>query len=171
LIEIDIADDSGRSLRVGEAGKLRMRGPGVATPLAGLTNENSFRDGWYYPGEIARLDDAGYIFLEGRTSEIIIRKGAKIYPAEVEGALAEHPRVLEAAVIGAPADDHEEEVVAFVVVKEGLLVGELIAHCRTRLTPHKVPRRFHLVPELPKNTAGKIDKMALAKSLDEPTGS
>ena len=165
LIEIEIADENDRPLPVGLAGRLRVRGPGVASPLARQGAEANFRGSWYYPGEIARLDEAGYIFLEGRTSEVIIRNGAKIYPAEVEAAFAEHPSVIEAAVLGRPGDDHEEEVIAFVVCRGPTPAGELLAHCRVRLTPHKVPRQILFLAELPKNSAGKIDKIALAKSL------
>ena len=165
LVELEIADENDRPLPSGVAGRLRIRGPGVATPLAGQSAEASFCDGWYYPGEIARLDEAGYIFLQGRSSDVIVRSGAKIYPAEVEGALSEHPGVLEAAVLGCPGDDNEEVVIAFVVPRGTLPAGELLAHCRMRLTPHKVPRQIYFLAQFPKNTAGKIDKIALAKSL------
>jgi long-chain acyl-CoA synthetase len=165
LAEIEIVDESDQPLPSGAVGRLRVRGPGVATPLPGQIAENNFRKGWYYPGEIARLDEAGYIFLQGRTSDVIMRNGAKIYPAEVEGALVAHPGVLEAAVLGRLGADNEEMVIAFVVPRGTLLLGELLAHCRMRLTPHKVPRQIYFLGQLPKNTAGKIDKIALAKSL------
>jgi acyl-coenzyme A synthetase/AMP-(fatty) acid ligase len=170
LVEIEVADENGAPLAEGETGRLRIRGPGVASPLAGRAAESGFRDGWYYPGEIARLDEAGYIFLEGRTSDVIVRRGAKIFPAEVERALIQHPGVLEAAVLGHMGEDHDEIVVAFVVPRGTLGSGELLAHCRTHLTPHKVPRQIHFVDQLPKNTAGKIDKLALARSMAENGG-
>jgi acyl-coenzyme A synthetase/AMP-(fatty) acid ligase len=128
----------------------------------------NFRDGWYYPGEIARIDSAGYIFLHGRHSDVIFRSGAKIYPAEVERTLLGHPEVAEAAVVG-HCDTRdaglEESVIAFVVPKSAIAPGELLAHCRARLTPHKVPRKIHFTKSLPKNLAGKIDKLALGKLL------
>jgi acyl-coenzyme A synthetase/AMP-(fatty) acid ligase len=128
-----------------------------------------FRGGWYYPGEIARLDELGYIFLRGRTSDVIMCGGAKIFPPEVEAALCRHPAVAEAAVIGRRAAA-EEEAVAFVVAQGLLSIGEILAHCRGCLTPHKVPRRFRLVPVLPKLTSGKIDRAALARMLDDGSG-
>jgi long-chain acyl-CoA synthetase len=166
LAEIEIADENDRPLPSGAVGRVRFRGPGLASPLPGQAARASFRDGWYYPGEIARLDEAGYIFLEGRASDVIIRSGAKIFPAEVERALIQHPGVIEAAVLGRPGGDNEEVVIAFVVPRGTLTKGDLLAHCRVRLSPHKVPREIHFLEQLPKNTAGKIDKTALARSTD-----
>jgi len=165
LAEITIADDHDQPLPTGATGRLRYRGPGLGTPLHDISENPNFRGGFYYPGEIARLDAAGYIFLQGRSSEVIMRSGAKIFPAEIEAVLAEHPAVAESAVLGHPGPDAEEMVVAFVVPRGNLAVATLLAHCRARLTPHKVPRQFHIVPEVPKNTAGKIDKRKLAASL------
>jgi acyl-coenzyme A synthetase/AMP-(fatty) acid ligase len=162
LAEIEVVDDDDRSLPDGTAGRLRCRGPGLASPLPGPA-ENNFRGGWFYPGEIAGLDQLGYLFLQGRTAEVIIRSGAKVFPAEVEQVLLDHPDIIEAAVIGRPGAGGEEDVVAFVVSRREPWTGELLAHCRTRLTPHKVPRQIHFLPRLPKGTAGKVDKRALAR--------
>jgi len=164
LIQVSIADDDDRPVPVGAVGRLRFRGPGLATPLPGPAEAN-FRGGWFYPGEVARLDERGFVFLEGRASDVIIRNGVKIHPAEVEGALLEHLGVMDAAVLGRGAQDSDQTVVAFVVVREGTTAGQLLAHCRARLSPHKAPREFYFLPELPRNSAGKIDKVALAKSL------
>jgi acyl-coenzyme A synthetase/AMP-(fatty) acid ligase len=162
LAEVEVVDDDDQALAVGEAGHLRVRGPGIASPLPG--SEAAFRNGWFYPGELARLDELRYIFLDGRVSEVIMRSGAKIHPAEVEQALREHPDVIDAAVIGQPDGNHEEIVVAFVAPRREIAPGELIAHCRVRLTAHKVPRQFHFLAQLPRNNAGKIDKLALARA-------
>ena len=164
LAEITIADDHDQALPTGATGRLRYRGPGLGTPLHGAENPN-FRGDFYYPGEIARLDSAGYIFLQGRSSEVIMRSGAKIFPAEIEAVLAAHPAVAESAVLGQPGPDAEEIVFAFVVPRGKVAPVTLLAHCRAHLTPHKVPREIHIVPQLPKNTAGKIDKRELAASL------
>jgi len=93
-----------------------------------------------------------------------MRSGAKIYPAEIEALLTEHPSVIEAAVIGQRGPDNEEAVIAFVVARGGDS-GELLAYCRSRLTAHKVPRQIHFLDLLPKNTGGKIDKVALGRRL------
>jgi acyl-coenzyme A synthetase/AMP-(fatty) acid ligase len=169
LAEIAIVDDDDRPLPAGAVGRLRYRGPGLGSPLPGQPMEANFRGGCYYPGEIARIDEAGYIFLQGRTSDVIMRNGAKVYPAEIEATLIAHPAVAEAAVLGVTGADADETVVAFVVAAAGFPTGELVAHCRARLTPHKVPREIHVVAQLPKNTAGKTDKLALAKTLSDTT--
>jgi len=165
LAEIEIVDENDRPLPRGVVGLLRFRGPGLGSPLPGSAAEANFRDGWFYPGEIARYDEAGYIFLQGRTSDVIMHRGAKIYPAEIEATLTEHAGVIEAAVLGWGDPDNEEAVIAFVVPQGEIPASELLAHCRMRLTPHKVPRQFHFLDELPKNTAGKIDKTAIAERL------
>lgn len=165
LAEITIADEHDQVLPIGATGRLRYRGPGLGTPLYDIAENPNFRGGFYYPGEIARLDSAGYIFLQGRSSDVIMRSGAKIFPAEIEAVLAEHPAVVESAVLGHLGQDAEEIVVAFVVPRGNLTPGTLLAHCRGRLTPHKVPRQIRVVSELPKNTAGKIDKRGLAAIL------
>jgi acyl-coenzyme A synthetase/AMP-(fatty) acid ligase len=165
LAEIAIVDEHDRLLPCGAVGRLRYRGPGMGSPLPGAAAETNFRNGCYYPGEIARLDEAGYIFLLGRTSDVIQRSGAKIFPAEIEATLLAHPGVAEAAVLGQRGADAEEDVVAFVVRRGALPAGDLLAHCRTRLTPHKVPRHIYFVSHLPKNTAGKTDRQELAARL------
>ncbi len=162
LVETEIVDEDDRALPIGGVGRLRYRGPGLGSPVFGDTAETSFRNGWHYPGEVARLDELGYIFLQGRTSDVIIRSGAKIFPWEIEAVLCEHPAIAEAAVIGRRAGA-EEEVVAFVVPRRELSLGEIVGHCRAHLTAHKVPRHFRLLPELPRLTAGKVDKLALVK--------
>ncbi len=167
LAEIQVVDEEDRNLPIGTIGRIRYRGPGMASPVPGGNAEANFRDGWYYPGEIARLDQAGYIFLQGRTSDVIIRNGAKIYPAEVESALLAHAAVAEAAVLGHRGVDSQESVVAFVVLRESIPLGELLAHCRATLSPHKVPRHFRFLDRLPSNTAGKTDKIMLAKLFAE----
>jgi len=167
LMEVQVVDDRDRPLSVGEEGRLRVRGPALASPLAvpGSPTNTGFRDGWYCPGEIAALDERGFIFLTGRASEVIIRRGAKIYPAEVEAVLQQHPDVLECAVIGRRAADNEEEVIAVLVRRRPLELASIVAHCRTYLEPAKRPQRIHFVGALPKNVNGKVDKKALSSEL------
>jgi acyl-CoA synthetase (AMP-forming)/AMP-acid ligase II len=162
FVDVEIVDDDDRPLEVGATGQIRCRGPGLTSPITTpATTETGFRNGWYYPGELGSLDEFGYIFLQGRTSEVIFRGGAKIFPSEVEAVLQMHECVAEAAVVGRALSNNEQEAVAFVVLKSPSTPGQLLAHCRTQLTAFKVPREIHIVAELPRNLSGKIDKRAL----------
>jgi len=161
LVEVEIANDTGERVDPGITGQLRCRGPGLGWPAAYSNGDKDFRDGWHYPGELAATDENGYVFLQGRVSEVIFRGGAKIFPSEIEAVLQEHARVIEAAVVGQAVSESEQEPVAYVVVRDALSADELLAYCSTRLTAFKVPRKINIVPDLPRNLSGKIDKRAL----------
>jgi acyl-coenzyme A synthetase/AMP-(fatty) acid ligase len=166
FVDIEIVDDDDRALDAGATGHLRCRGPGLTLPSANFSRASAadFRNGWHYPGELASIDELGYIFLQGRKSEVIFQGGAKIFPSEVEAVLQAHETVVEAAVVGRTLSNNEQEVVAYVVAKCPVTLGELLAHCRTRLTAFKVPREIQIVAELPRNASGKVDKRALINS-------
>src|SRR5262249_17384943 len=163
LVEVEIVDELDQPLGRDVPGRLRCRGLGLTSPMIGGdgASPGDFRDGWHYPGEIAAIDDLGYIRLQGRSSEVIFRGGAKIFPAEVEAVLQAHEAVAEAAVVGRPGADSQQELIAYVVARRSIASGELIAHCRTRLTAFKVPQEICVVSELPRNSSGKLDKRAL----------
>jgi len=166
-VEVTIFDDAFRPLPVGEVGRLGYRGPGVATGFhedPEATRE-VFRDGWFFPGDLASVNAAGYVFLKGRKKDMLIRGGINIYPVEVEAALQSHPAVVEAAVVGWPSRELGEEVAAFVVLRGAVTPEELRATCAGRLAPYKVPREIRVVDEMPKNAAGKIVKATLAALL------
>jgi len=168
-VEVEIVDDEHRPLPCGEAGRLRYRGPAVAT---GFYNDpegsaEAFHDGWFYPGDLATMNESGYVFLKGRRKDMIIRGGVNIYPTEIEAVLLGHDAVAEAAVVGWPAPDLGEEVAAFVLTNRAVEEVELIAVCRASLASYKVPRRIFFLDEMPKNSAGKIVKPALAARLPE----
>jgi len=166
LVEIEVVDDDDAALPLGETGRLRYRGPGMASLDFGEPIAKSFQNCWHYPGEFARLDEYGYIFLQGRTTEVIIRSGAKIFPAEIEACLCAHPAVAEAVVVGRQAAGHEQEVVAFVVTRSKLSLGDITMYCRKTLAPHKVPRHFRSIDALPKLTSGKVDRLALIRLFE-----
>jgi acyl-coenzyme A synthetase/AMP-(fatty) acid ligase len=167
LAEIEIVDAEDQPVPPGIAGRLRTRGPGLATPLPESAGAAQFRHGWYYPGEIAHVDARGYIFLHGRSSDVIIRNGAKIYPAEVEAVLLACPGVIDAAVFGIAQPGAEEVVVAAIVARAGVSGGQVLGHCRARLTAHKVPRVIRFVEVLPRNTGGKVDRAGLVGMFKE----
>jgi long-chain acyl-CoA synthetase len=117
-------------------------------------------DGWFYSGDIARVDEDGYFFIVDRKKELIIRGGYNVYPREIEEALYEHPAVHEAAVVGIAHPELGEEVAAAVVVKPGAETteDELRQYVKDRVAAYKYPRHVWFVEELPKGPTGKILK-------------
>ena len=121
------------------------------------------RNGWFHTGDLARFDLQGFLHIVGRNKDMIISGGFNVYAREVEDALASHPAVLEAAVMGLPDPEWGEIVAAAVVLRKGHAVTQeaLIAHCQTRIAGYKKPRRLMLLRELPRNHAGKVVKDSL----------
>lgn len=167
-IEAEIVDEEQRPVVAGAVGRIRLRSP--AFPRGYYRNPQAttlaFRDGWFYPGDLATIDADGFVYLKGRVDDLINYAGLKVYPSEVEACLHEHPAVAEAAVIGAPAPEVQEVVIAFVVVEGRADERDLLDFCRQRLAAHKVPKRIFATRQLPKNDAGKVVKQALRDSLD-----
>jgi acyl-CoA synthetase (AMP-forming)/AMP-acid ligase II len=120
-------------------------------------------DGWFHAGDLARMDENGYLFLAGRSKDMIIRGGENIYPVEIETVLARHPSIAHVAVIGRPDPHWGEVVVAYVVAAPGAEPdpAELRAHCREALAAYKVPVTFEILDEMPLNASGKILKREL----------
>ncbi len=171
LTEVQIVDENDAPVPAGEVGRLRCRGPAMAAGFFRNSEDPSgnemFRDGWCYTGEVAAMDDDGFIFLKGRMSEVIIRGGVNIDPGEIERVLQSHPAVGDAAVVGKPSADLGEEIVAFVVPRSDVQIGDLSAHCRNQLSTYKVPQEIILVDGLPRNTAGKVRKGNLVERLEQ----
>ena len=160
--EVSIVDDDGRPLGDSEVGRLRYRGPGVATRFLdedGVVQEAA-TDGWFYPGDLAERLPGGFIALRGRDKEVIIRGGVNVYPAEVERVLTSHGDVREAAVVGVADRERGESIAAFVAgdVED---VSALVDYCRERLAPYKVPETIRVLETLPRKASGKIDRQAL----------
>lgn len=165
-VEVEIVDDAHAYLPPGEVGRLRYRGPGVATGFFGEADDGeAFHDSWFYPGDLATMDADGYVFLKGRRKDMIIRGGVNIHPVDVEAALLAHPAVSEAAVAGAPHPVFGEEVAAFVTLRASVTEAELVEWCRGRLAPYKVPRSVLVLTDLPRNSGGKILKHLLVERL------
>jgi long-chain acyl-CoA synthetase len=163
-VEVEIVGEDGSVLANGEAGRIRIRGPGVTHSVAGVsgpTGDEGIRDGWYFPGDFGALDDGGLLHLHGRTAELIKRGGLMIHAQEVERVLSLHPAVVEAAVVGMPTESHDEEVVAFVVSRETVDPFDIVKFCRLHLVGHKVPQRIEFLEALPRNTNGKVVKAQL----------
>ena len=122
-------------------------------------------DGWYYTADLGKVDEKGYLYIMGRKDEMIISGAENIYPLPIEKVLNEHPKVLEAAVIGIPDKEWGEIVLALIVPQSGEKPEpeELINYCRDKLGSHMKPRRIEFVESLPKTETGKIYKPALRK--------
>ena len=128
-----------------------------------MATVEAIRDGWYHTGDIGVLDDENFLYLVDRKKDMIISGGENIYSREVEEALASHPAVMDAAVIGVPDPKWVEAVKAIVVLRPGSRLDEasLIAHCRTLIASYKCPKAVEFVSELPRMATGKINKVAL----------
>ncbi|WP_037817039.1 MULTISPECIES: class I adenylate-forming enzyme family protein [Amycolatopsis] len=166
--EVALMDPRGQLVTDGP-GEVVVRGPNV---MRGYLNRPdataaTIVDGWLHTGDVGRFDEDGYLVLVDRIKDMIIRGGENLYPKEIENALHAHPAVLEAAVVGAPHPVLGELPVATVTLYPSRTASEaeLLAHCRERLTRVKVPVRIDIVPALPRNPVGKIDKPALRRVL------
>ncbi|HTP55906.1 MAG TPA: long-chain fatty acid--CoA ligase [Thermoplasmata archaeon] len=157
-----------RSLPVGEAGELAVRGPQVMLGYFEQPEETAaaLRDGWLLTGDIARLDADGYAYLVDRKKDVIIVGGFKVYPREVEEVLFQHPAVTDAAVVGVPDVGHGEVPKAFVVPRAGATVSEaeLIAFVRERIAHYKAPRSVEFRTALPRSGVQKVLRRALRES-------
>ena len=164
-VEVRIVDDDGRGLSAGELGELLIRTPAAMDGYLGAPEETRevLVDGWFHTGDLARLTSEGWVRIEGRKRERILRGGYSVFPQEVEAVLLAHPAVAEAAVVGVPDDELGEEVTAFVALHHGrdAVPDELIAHCKRQLAAFKYPRRVTIVAELPKAATGKVLKKLL----------
>lgn len=158
-------EEGTRDMPVGEDGELILKGPQIMAGYWKRDDETAVtvRDGWLYTGDIARMDEDGYFYIVGRKKDMIIAGGYNIYPREIDEILYEHPKVLEAAAVGVPDPRRGETVKAFIVVQPGetLTEDEVIAFCRDRLAPYKVPRIVEFRDELPKSTVGKVLRRVL----------
>ncbi len=168
--QIRILDNDDNVLPAGQIGHIAHKAPWHPKGFHRNPEETTryFRGSWYLPGDLGFIDEGGYLHITGRAKDMIIRGGVNIYPNEVEAVLVTHPAVSDAAVIGISSEQFGEEVVAFIVADEGQASrSELDAHCRASLASYKVPRDFHFVTELPRNTGGKVVKPELVKRAED----
>jgi long-chain acyl-CoA synthetase len=164
-VEMRAVSPDGKSVPAGELGEIVIRGHNVMKgyykrPEA---TAESIRGGWFYTGDLAKVDEEGYFFIVDRVKDMILRGGFNVYPREIEEVLYGHPAVAEAAVIGVPDEALGEEVRAVVALKPGQSVGaqDLIDYCKERLAAYKYPRSVEIRDTLPKTATGKILKREL----------
>jgi len=174
--EARLVNGDGEEVPVGEVGELLLRGPHVsagywANPEA--TAAAYDREGWFHTGDLARRDEEGFFYIAGRLKEMFISGGVNIYPAEVESALAEHPGVADAAVVGIPHPTWGEVGAAFIVPAPGTAPtpDELSRFLEERLARYKVPKRFMIIDQLPRTAYGKVRRAELAGRLEGEGGS
>ncbi|WP_045515877.1 long-chain-fatty-acid--CoA ligase [Neobacillus niacini] len=170
-VEVKIVNDNGVEVDCGEVGELCVRGENV-TPGYYQNVEESRRvliDSWLHTGDMARMDDEGYLYVVDRKKDLIIRGGFNVYPRDVEEILNAHDNVSEAAVVGVPDEKMGEEMVACVVLKPEAVVSEheLIRYCQEHLAKNKTPMRIVFLETLPRNGVGKILKTHLRKTMAE----
>lgn len=159
MVRAEVVDEQDRIVPAGEVGAMRIRSHGMADRLyddKARDSGDKIRDGWAYTGDLARISADGFLSVVGRTTDMIIRGGANVYPAEIEAALVKHPHIKEAAVTGYSNLELGEEIAAFVVTSAPLSEADIASHCRVTLPPDKRPRKFVFLQSLPRNANGKV---------------
>jgi acyl-CoA synthetase (AMP-forming)/AMP-acid ligase II len=172
--EVKVCDEKGEEVPRGETGELCFAGEGI---LLGYyrrpeANAGSFRGRWFRTSDLARMDEDGYVWIVGRMKDMIKRSGENIAAAEVEAALAEHPDIVEAAVIPVPDKLRKEEVKAYLILQPGKSAEDLppaavVAHCQGRLARFKIPRFIAYVEEFPRTPSNKVAKAQLVEAADD----
>lgn len=159
-VKIVDAEDSSKEMPIGEEGELLMKGPQVMRGYWNRPDETALTlvDGWMHSGDLATMDEEGYVRIVGRKKDMISAGGFKVFPDEVDNVLASHPDILEAATIGVPDEKRGETVKSFIVMQPGktLTPEEIDVFCREQLAPYKVPRQIEFLEELPKSTVMKV---------------
>ena len=171
VVEVRIGDADGHVLPHGEAGEIMVRGDTVMPGYwqNDAATAKTLLNGWLMTGDVGVMDADGYVTMHDRSKDMIISGGTNIYPREVEEVLLTHPDVQEASVVGRPHPEWGEDVVAFVVTREGVALDQraLDAHCLDNIARFKRPKDYFAVPELPKNNYGKVLKTELRERLKE----
>lgn len=164
-VQVKILDEHHKELPVGEVGELAVNGPNVMQGYFNMPEETAktIVDGWLLTGDIAKIDQEGYIYIVDRKKDMLLVRGVNVYPREIEDVLYQHPKILECAVIGVPDESKGEIPKAFIVVKEGetLTERDVRDHIKERLAAYKHPKYIEFRPSLPKNATQKIMKRDL----------
>jgi malonyl-CoA/methylmalonyl-CoA synthetase len=165
-VGLRVQDDAGQPCPAGEIGHIQVKGPNVFAGywrMPEKTQEEFTADGWFKTGDVGKVEADGYTTIVGRSKDLIISGGYNVYPAEIEGFINEMPGVAESAVIGVPHPDFGEGVVAVVVAKPGtsLDAAAMVATLKGQIANFKVPKHLFVVPDLPRNAMGKVQKNLL----------
>lgn len=164
-IKIVDIDTGTKEMPFGEAGELIARGPTIMSGYWQNQAETdiALRDGWLYTGDIAYMDEEGYIFIVDRKKDMILSSGFNVYPREIDELMYTHPKVLRACAIGIPDEKRGESIKVFIVPKPGetMTAEEVVQFCKEKLSPYKVPKMVEFIDELPLTAIGKPDRKAL----------
>jgi malonyl-CoA/methylmalonyl-CoA synthetase len=165
-VGLRVVGDHGEPVEVGDIGGIQVRGPNVFKGywrMPEKTAEEFTADGWFKTGDVGRMDAQGYVTIVGRSKDLIISGGYNVYPAEIEGYINEMPGVAESAVVGVPHPDFGEVGVAVLTARPGASVDPdaVLAQLKATLANFKIPKKCVVVPELPRNTMGKVQKNLL----------
>jgi fatty-acyl-CoA synthase len=168
--EVQITAADGTVVDVGQPGEILVRGYNVMRGYYRMPAETAAAidaDGWLHTGDVASMDERGYVRIVGRIKDMIIRGGENVYPAEVEAFLMRHPSIRQAQVVGVPDSYMGEEAVAVLQLKEGetLTEDEVRGYCRAALARHKVPRYVRFVSDYPPTPSGKVKKFELRTAM------
>lgn len=169
-VEVRIVDPEGNVLGPGEPGEVQLRTYRAMDGYWGAEEKTRVTidtEGWVHTGDLGYLDDDNYLFLSGRTGDMIIRGGENIAPEEVEAVLYEHEDVLDACVVGLPDDTWGERVVAAVVLRDGATLDGIQVHVQQHLASFKRPEKFHVTEELPRTSTGKLLRRHLIPLLED----
>ena len=164
-VEMKIVNSEGQEALTGEVGEIVVRGPNVMLGYWNLPFETAkvIKNGWFYTGDLGRMDEDGYFYLVDRIKDMINISGFKVYPTEVENVIYQHPAVAEVAVYGAPDSVKGEVVRASIILKSGqtLTENQIADFCAERMGTYKMPQAFEFVDSIPKNPTGKVLKRVL----------
>jgi fatty-acyl-CoA synthase len=166
-VQIKIVNPDGQQLSSNQAGELLLKGP-MVTP--GYWNKpeataKALDNGWFHTGDMAKQDEAGYLYIVDRIKNMYISGGENVYPAEVERVIIQHEKVSEVAIIPIPDSKWGEVGQAFIVAETALDESEIFDYCKERLAKFKIPKVLTFLDEIPKNNTGKIDRSALKNML------
>ena len=168
-----VVSEQGADVAPGEVGEVLIGGGLVMAEYLDQPEKTAavLKNGWFHTGDLATIDEQGYISIVDRKNFMIITGGENVYPAQVENVLASHPKIAEAAVLGLPDDTWGEIVKAVVVLHSGQTATEeeIIDFCRDKMANYEKPKSVDFVPELPHGATGKLDKLTLRKRYLEPS--
>jgi len=167
--EVRVVDESGREIAPHQVGEIVVRGPNV---FEGYRNDpkstaGALKGGWLHTGDVASIDEEGYIYIVDRSHDTLMVGGIPVHPREIEGVLSEHPAVQEAVVVARPDYTMGEVPVAVVVLRKGEKedAGPILAHCVANMASFKVPRTIEFLPALPRNSQGKVLRARLRERI------